>query len=74
MDNVRLVVISIDDILKIFQDYTHLTDSIPWDAKSDTLLFSRQDRKMCLRITADSFNGNQPPEVISFKLKKSWVA
>lgn len=68
----RLVVIGIDDILRIFQDYTGLTQSIPGDAQAETLLFNKALMKMCLRISADSFNGAQPPEGVSFELQRVW--
>lgn len=68
----RLVVIGIDDILRIFQDYAGLTESIPVDAQCDTLLFNKELMKMCLRISAESFNGQQPPEGINFNLRRVW--
>lgn len=68
----RLVIIGIDDILRLFQDYTGLTESIPADAKVDTLLFNKQLMKMCLRIEAESLNGPQPPESVGFELKRVW--
>lgn len=68
----RLVVIGIDDILKIFQDYIGMTESLPTDAKCDTLLFNKQQMKMCLRVSAESFNGPQPPEAVNFQLRRMW--
>ena len=68
----RLIIIGIDDILRIFQDYTGLTGSIPEDAKVDTLLFNKALMKMCLRVTSDSWSGPQPPEGINFQLKRVW--
>lgn len=66
----RLVIIGIDDILRLFQDYTGLTGSIPADAQVDTLLFNKALMKMALKISAESFNGDQPPESVSFELKR----
>ena len=66
----RLVIIGIDDILKLFQDYCGLTESIPEDAKVDTLLFNKQLMKMALKISAESFSYDQPPEAVSFELKR----
>jgi hypothetical protein len=68
----RLVVIGVDDILRLFQDYTGLTQSIPDDAKVDTLLFNKALMKMCLRITSEGWSGNQPSETIGFELKRMW--
>lgn len=70
---VRLIIIPIDDICRIFKDYANLT-GFPNDAKCDTLLFNRELMKMCLRIEAESLDGYQAPEEINFELKQSWVA
>lgn len=74
MDKVRLVVLSIDDILRIFKDYTSMTESIPMDSQADALLYNAAEHKFCLRITADSLTGSQPPEMIKFELKRTWLA
>lgn len=69
----RLVILGIDDILRLFKDYTGLTGSIPEDAKVDTLLFNKQLMKMCLRISSESLDHDQPPEGITFQLKRTWA-
>lgn len=66
----RLILIPIDDICELFKDYTHLT-GFPEDAQCDTLLFNKAEGKMCLRVTADSLNGQERAEVISFDLQRS---
>ena len=68
----RLVIIGIDDIFRIFQDYIGMVEAIPADAKLDTLLFNKSQMKMCLRVTSDSWNGPQPPEQVNFKLQRVW--
>ena len=72
MKKSRLVVIGIDDILRLFQDYCGLTDSIPADVVVDTLLFNKAQMKMCLRVESPSWSGVQPPESVGFELKRVW--
>lgn len=67
----RLVVIGIDDICRLFRDYTRLID-FPEDAQCDTLLFDPASKRMCLRIKADSLNGPQPAENINFQLQRTF--
>ena len=68
----RLVVIGIDDIARLFRDYAGMA-GFPDDAQVDTLLFNKAERKMCLRISSASFPSNQPPETISFTLKRTHI-
>jgi hypothetical protein len=68
----RLVVIGIDDIARIFKDYAGSV-GFPEDAQTDTLLFHPANRRMRLRISAESLNGNQPPEEIRFQLKRTFL-
>ncbi|MDE1766550.1 MAG: hypothetical protein KGI27_09830 [Thaumarchaeota archaeon] len=68
----RLVIIGIDDILRIFQDYAGMTESIPADSKCETLLFNKALMKMALKVSSETWSGPQPPESISFELKRVW--
>jgi hypothetical protein len=67
----RLIIIGIDDINRLFQDYARMT-GYPTDAVCDTLLFNQQQRRMCLRVSSPSFGEHEPPEEIRFDLSRSF--
>lgn len=69
----RLIIIPIDDICRLFQDYTYLT-GFPADAKADTLLFNRATMDMCLRVVSDEWDRDQPPEEVNFDLRRTFIA
>lgn len=68
-----MVVIGIDDIARLFKDYMGMT-GFPEDAVCDTLLFNKQERRMCLRIASASYPSPQPPEEVKFDLRRTYIA
>lgn len=72
-DNTRIIVLGIDDIARLFKDYAGEAAGIPEDAQCDTLLFNRQEKRMCLRLSSESWAGPQPPENIRFDLQRTFM-
>lgn len=66
----RIVVIGIDDIARLFKDYVGMA-GFPADAQVDALLWNAQERQMCLRISSESWDHDQPPETIHFNLQRT---
>lgn len=65
----RLVIIGIDDINRLFQDYARMT-GYPEDALCDTLLMNQVARKMRLRMISPTLGEHEAPESIRFDLQK----
>lgn len=68
----RLIVIPIDDISRLFRDYLHIT-GYPLDAKPVMFRPDPATRKLVLEVESAGWEGKQPPEVINFELKQSYM-
>lgn len=68
----RLLVLSIDDICRLFADYASLT-GFPRDAVCDTLFANPATRRLRLRIESPTLGPHESPEEIRFDLQRSFL-
>jgi hypothetical protein len=64
-----MIVIGIDDICRLFQDYIGKV-GFPSDAKPVKFLFNPQKRKLGLVVESEEFTGPQQDEDVKFDLKR----
>jgi len=65
----RMVIISIDDLARMFRDYVGLV-GFPVDAKPVKLMMNSKERKLGLVVESDEFTGPQAPEEVKFDLRR----
>lgn len=70
MKNRKPLLISIDDITRLFADYLKEAE-FPQDAWAEKIQLNPSDRRIKLVVSADSLQGPQQPEVIKFQLRRT---
>ena len=66
-----MLVLSIDDICRLFQDYCALT-GFPEDAKAEKLMVHGQSKKLGLVVESNDWTQGQPPEEVRFEIKRMY--
>lgn len=65
----RLVILSIEDITRLFKDYVGQV-GFPVDAMPIKFLLNAQERKLGMVVESDEWAKNMPPEEIKFDLRR----
>ena len=65
----RMIVLSLDDICRLFQDYCALT-GFPDDARAEKLLYNQQQKKLGLVVESNEWTQGQLAEEVRFELKR----
>jgi hypothetical protein len=65
----RMIIISIDDICRLFADYAGLV-SYPEDGKPIQLKLNPQEQKLGIIVESDSFKGDEGIEELRFDIQR----
>ena len=65
----RLVVVGLDDIVRLFKDYVGRV-GFPQDAIPTRLMFNSKEKLVAVEVESEEFTGPQQPERVMFDLQR----